>query len=126
MGSFIHVGEYELEIGLEFAKTKFGVDLCRETLRILFDEISEKSRVMGGKNTHYEAKRQVLNKQMPQRTKQERERYTAYSSAIAKIASRRASFVRHMRASQPRARKAEIERIKAILVAEQNGQYSFL
>lgn len=103
--SFLHVSDAEVAEGIEFArhdhtsgrgakrKVIKGMRLDSDFLRMLANETGKlwcrRGRAPGGL---YNAKREVLARHLSERTLAGTERFNAYSSAVSKIFSRRATF----------------------------------
>lgn len=114
-GTFLDVSSAEIEIGHAYALDKHGVDLSREMLRTVSNQIGS-LRLSGMR--FVEAREKVLRAAVTERTRQGFERRRAYSAAVGKIFSSR-------RAYAVKARKAPRKAIPSVLDAK-TGQFEFV
>lgn len=113
------MSEEELDTAISFAKERYGVDVSREVLQILMNQIADR-RARTKENFH-EARAAVLVLYLPQRDKNEKARRDAYSAACGKIGN-----IRRQRSDASR-RQAATRREQRIAVFEEpSGQYAFV
>jgi hypothetical protein len=90
----------EIDLGISYALSEYGIALSSETLRILANETREG---MAKQECAFEdARHQVMQRHLKQRSPAEQDRYGAYKGALGKMFNRRKQF---SIAAKPRPRK---------------------
>ncbi len=105
--SFLHVSDTELSLGIAYAKAKCDITLHAETLRMLCNATGAHMR--SNKLHMYQARYEVLSKNLRQSNPEERARRNAYSAAIGKIFSERSRLSRLRNGAPKKTRKKKTE-----------------
>ncbi len=105
--SFLHVSDTELSLGVAYAKEKCDITLHTETLRILCNATGAHMR--SNRLPMYQARFEVLSKNLRQSNPEERARRNAYSAAIGKILSERSARSRLRNGAPKKIRKKKAE-----------------
>jgi|GEM_PF-5901570 len=101
--SYGPVSEWELDIGVEWAKKEYGRTISRNLLRIIFNTTEER-RVRGSKLPLLVAT--VVREAIPPKNKEERHKIDGYKGAAMKIFAERSARGAPKRAREARAYKA--------------------